>query len=276
MPAMPATPWRRRKDVEIALGPPVAVAAGEVADDHAAAVRAGGLVVGRVDAVVADVRVGERDDLAGVGRVGDHLLVAGQDRVEHDLAGRDAVGRDRRRWPRPRTPCRRPARAGTPGFRCSVIAVPLRRCTTASPFRIVWRTRPRDGHALVGRVACSGWPWRHPTTVHVVFGSMTAEVGRAPLAQSARRGGRQTGDRGRPPDSWPPAAPRSGSSRCGVGHREARSRDRACPAGPRRTVAPCPAACGGRDRWRWRRSSRRRGPPSPRRRRRRCAAADAP
>ena len=37
------------------------------------------------DAVVADVGVGEADHLAGVGRVGDDLLIAGQDGVEHHL-----------------------------------------------------------------------------------------------------------------------------------------------------------------------------------------------
>ena len=40
--------------------------AGQLADDDAPAERPRGLEVGGVDAVVADVRVGERDDLAGV------------------------------------------------------------------------------------------------------------------------------------------------------------------------------------------------------------------
>ena len=70
---------------------PVARAAREVAHDHARAERAAALVVGRVDAVVADVRVGEGDDLPRVRRVGDDLLVARQRGVEHDLAGRDAA-----------------------------------------------------------------------------------------------------------------------------------------------------------------------------------------
>ena len=39
-----------------------------------------------VDAVVADERVGHRDDLALVGRIGEHLLVAGHAGVEDDLA----------------------------------------------------------------------------------------------------------------------------------------------------------------------------------------------
>ena len=70
-PAMPGTPWRRRKasrspSLRQLLRPP-----GQVAHDDAAAERPAALVVGGGDAVVADVRVGEGDDLAGVGRVGD-------------------------------------------------------------------------------------------------------------------------------------------------------------------------------------------------------------
>ena len=83
--------------VERLGGPPVAVAAGEVADDHALTERRRRLVVVGVGAVVADVRVGERDDLSGVARVGDDLLVARQRGVEHDLAGPggEHVGADR-------------------------------------------------------------------------------------------------------------------------------------------------------------------------------------
>ena len=39
-----------------------------------------------VDAVVADQRVGHRDDLAAVGGIGEDLLVAGHGGVEADLA----------------------------------------------------------------------------------------------------------------------------------------------------------------------------------------------
>ena len=49
------------------------------------------LEVALVDAVVADQRVRRHDDLPGVRRVGQHLLVAGHRRVEYDLAER--VGR---------------------------------------------------------------------------------------------------------------------------------------------------------------------------------------
>jgi hypothetical protein len=40
-----------------------------------------------VGAVVADLRVGENDDLAGIGRIGENFLVAGDGRIEDDLAG---------------------------------------------------------------------------------------------------------------------------------------------------------------------------------------------
>ena len=62
-----------------------------VAHDDAAGVDAVGLHRRRRDAVVADQRIGEDDDLARVGGVGDRLLVAGHRGVEDDLAG------DRRR-----------------------------------------------------------------------------------------------------------------------------------------------------------------------------------
>ncbi len=73
-------------------GAPAAGSAGEVADDDPATERAAALGVVGVDAVVPDVRVGERDDLPGVRGVGDDLLVAAQRGVEDDLADRDAAG----------------------------------------------------------------------------------------------------------------------------------------------------------------------------------------
>ncbi len=100
-----------QEGVEVVLGPPVAAAPGQLADDHAAAEGPGALVVVGRDPVVADVGIGEGDHLPGVGGVGDDLLVAGQDRVEHDLAGGHAARRARPRWPRPRRSSRRPGRA---------------------------------------------------------------------------------------------------------------------------------------------------------------------
>ena len=60
-----------------------------------------------VDAVVADVGVRHGDDLAGVGGIGQHLLVAAERGVEHDLAGRSRPGD---RTTVPRRPARPPAR----------------------------------------------------------------------------------------------------------------------------------------------------------------------
>ena len=55
-------------------------------DDEARDLHAARLEVALVDAVVADQRVGRDDDLPGVRRVGQHLLVAGHGGVEDDLA----------------------------------------------------------------------------------------------------------------------------------------------------------------------------------------------
>ena len=78
--------------VQAAGCPPVAVAAGQVAHDHAPAVGPRRLRVGVVGAVVADVGIGEGDDLTRVGRVRDHLLVPAHHRVEDDLSGGDGRG----------------------------------------------------------------------------------------------------------------------------------------------------------------------------------------
>ena len=55
----------------------------------------GGLDVLGVDAVVADVRIRQRDDLPAVARVGQDFLVAGQRGVEDHLADRVAGRADR-------------------------------------------------------------------------------------------------------------------------------------------------------------------------------------
>jgi hypothetical protein len=81
-----------QEGIEVLVAAPVAAATGHLPHHDAPAEGAGALVVGGCDPVVADVRVGERDDLPGVGRVGDDLLVAGQHRVEDDLAGRNPAG----------------------------------------------------------------------------------------------------------------------------------------------------------------------------------------
>ena len=62
----------------------------QVADDEAGRVHEVRLVVVRVRAGVADVRVGQGDDLARIGRVGQDLLVSRHGGVEHHLARRRA------------------------------------------------------------------------------------------------------------------------------------------------------------------------------------------
>ena len=61
----------------------------------AAGVHAIGLHRPRADAVAADVRVAERDDLSGIARVAHRLLVPGHRRVEDQLASRDSTRRHR-------------------------------------------------------------------------------------------------------------------------------------------------------------------------------------
>ena len=260
--------------VEVGLGAPVARPPRQLAHDDAAAEQPGRLEVGGVDAVVADVRVGERDDLAGVARVGEDLLVAGQRRVEHDLARRRR--RRRRRRARPRTPSRRRARARR-AVGCSCVAVyvhsSLRR--PVDDDRVAAEHRVADLPAQVDarRTACCGCGWRAPPG-----GPASARRGRTRRgwrrcpARSARRGGRR---RRRSPPASTTARRRRRRAACRARRapRRARSPGRASRAGRRRAGAPCPRPGAGRGRWRWRRSCRRRARPSARRCRRPCAAA---
>ena len=66
---------------------PVAGDGGELAHDQAFDIGLGGFVVVSVGAVVADLRVGEDDDLAGIGRIGEDFLIAGDGGIEDDFAG---------------------------------------------------------------------------------------------------------------------------------------------------------------------------------------------
>ncbi len=69
------------------VGAPVAGDGGELAHDEAFDVGPRGFVIVAAGAVVADLRVGEDDDLAGIGGVGEDFLVAGERGIEDDLAG---------------------------------------------------------------------------------------------------------------------------------------------------------------------------------------------
>ena len=80
-----------KEGFEIALRAPVAASPGEIADDDAASERPMCLVVEGRDPVVADVGIGEGDQLTGIGGIGDDLLIPGERRVEHDLARGDTT-----------------------------------------------------------------------------------------------------------------------------------------------------------------------------------------
>ena len=66
----------------------------QVANDQAGGVDRGGFEVFGIGAGVADVRIGQRDDLPAVGRVGEDFLIARHGGVEHHLARRIALGAD--------------------------------------------------------------------------------------------------------------------------------------------------------------------------------------
>jgi hypothetical protein len=68
---------------------------GQVLDDQARGMDLVGFDVFPVDAVVADVRIRQGDDLLAVARVGEDFLVTGHGGVEHHLTGRGAGGSDR-------------------------------------------------------------------------------------------------------------------------------------------------------------------------------------
>ncbi len=129
---------------------PAARPVGEVPDDHASAERAAALVVLGGHAVVADVRVGERQHLPRVGGIGDHFLVARHARVEDELpAGDPAVvecshglalehGTIGEREPSRKARVSGPgAHRPGPAHRCASPSM-----TTASPANTVWRTLP--------------------------------------------------------------------------------------------------------------------------------------
>src|SRR5207248_623958 len=84
-----------QKLVCLGVRTPVAGDGGKLADSQALNVGGSGLVVLGAGAVVADLRVREADNLAGIGRVCKDLLIAGKGRVEDDFA-RSLGGRTKR------------------------------------------------------------------------------------------------------------------------------------------------------------------------------------
>ena len=73
------------ESVGLVIRPPVGGDRGELADGKAFDVGALGFVVLDGGAVVPDLGVGEDDDLAGIGWVGEYFLVSGEGGIEHDL-----------------------------------------------------------------------------------------------------------------------------------------------------------------------------------------------
>jgi hypothetical protein len=69
------------------LRAPVGADFRKLAHDQPLDVRTHGLVVFGIGAVVSDFRVGQDDDLPGVGGVGENFLVAGNGSIKNDFAG---------------------------------------------------------------------------------------------------------------------------------------------------------------------------------------------
>ena len=86
IPSMPMILFCFEVLVQAHVRPVVGIERRQLLDDKPRHVRLAALDVLPVDAVVADQRVGHRDDLPLVGRIGQDLLVAGHRRVEDDFA----------------------------------------------------------------------------------------------------------------------------------------------------------------------------------------------
>ena len=66
----------------------------QVTNDQPCCMDAGGLRVLGINPDIADVRIGQRDQLIAIGRIGQDFLIASHRRVEHDLADPDRIGAD--------------------------------------------------------------------------------------------------------------------------------------------------------------------------------------
>ena len=109
---------------QAALSAPVVGGMAHVGHDDTRKRHAVGLHVGGADAVVANLRIGERHNLAGVGWVGDDLLVAGHGRIEDELAEGLAGSPDRESLERGSI-LERKQRSGGPGCQQWVHACPF-------------------------------------------------------------------------------------------------------------------------------------------------------
>ena len=227
------------------------------------------LVVGWRDPVVADMRVGEADDLPGVGGIGEDLLIAGQRGVEHHLAagGPRRVRAPTSRWPRPRRAARRARTSKASGSWCrlrswrrrrrSSLRLPVDDDGLAAQDGVADPARQRRGP----RRGCCGCGWPGGGVDHPLGWWGRSRTGwRGGRRRSGRRGRRAAGDGGRlPATARPGPARQADPARSGPG--PAPSPDRASRAGPGRRVPPWSPGRGGRGRWRWRRRSRRPGRP---------------
>jgi hypothetical protein len=145
---------RFQPGVEALRGAPVR-RAGDLGAQHAAARgRGDGLDVFGIGADIADMGEGEIDDLAGIGRVGHDLLVAGNRGVEADFANRLARGAKAlapENCPVSQNQCRRDARGdgGIGWLRFGhAVCVPLRGwrlagAAAAKLRRLLSKSRPR-------------------------------------------------------------------------------------------------------------------------------------
>jgi len=82
-------------DVKALGRAPVTREARQIADHESRGLDLFRFLVDRVDASVADMRIGQRDDLARVGGIGQDFLITGDRGVEHDFADGFAFRTDR-------------------------------------------------------------------------------------------------------------------------------------------------------------------------------------
>ena len=87
-------PWRRPIERQRSGAAEIGCHQGQITNDQAGSVHLIGLDIFGVGAVVADMRIGQRDDLLAVAGVSQDFLVAGHGGVEHHLTDSGAGGSD--------------------------------------------------------------------------------------------------------------------------------------------------------------------------------------